>query len=333
MSVVASFTYVPDALIPPSQLVTFTDTSTGSPNKWLWDFGDGEQSNLQHPTHTFVGDVLDSFDVTLKAWLETSDATTSMGSILGTFNSTQKVQLGNVPPDQIGLFNASDSFVPFSANRYVSNMIDTNASTTWLEIRAARSQWSYTPTTNTLKVPVVRVPLVEGNSFYNRWPRCLQGTVYLKRSDPGTWPGNFGTVLTASAVGYGRNIEFDLSPWRGIPSWFMITSSEQALGPDYGDEQESGFMGYPVQTYDLNIASADDVDEDTQQLIFGAPPIADFTASPLVGANPLGVQFENLSTPAIGLPTTYSWKKRKSGSGDPYVEFSTDENPFHNFGK
>ncbi|RMD59947.1 PKD domain-containing protein, partial [Candidatus Parcubacteria bacterium] len=33
--------------------VTFTDTSTGNVTSWLWDFGDGSTSTVQHPTHTY----------------------------------------------------------------------------------------------------------------------------------------------------------------------------------------------------------------------------------------------------------------------------------------
>jgi len=34
--------------------VRFTDTSTGAPFSWWWDFGDGGYSFEQHPTHTFT---------------------------------------------------------------------------------------------------------------------------------------------------------------------------------------------------------------------------------------------------------------------------------------
>lgn len=33
--------------------VTFTDLSTGNPSQWLWNFGDGTTSVMQHPTHTY----------------------------------------------------------------------------------------------------------------------------------------------------------------------------------------------------------------------------------------------------------------------------------------
>ena len=33
--------------------IQFTDTSTGNPYSWYWDFGDGESSTLQNPAHTY----------------------------------------------------------------------------------------------------------------------------------------------------------------------------------------------------------------------------------------------------------------------------------------
>ncbi len=34
-------------------IINFTDISTNGSNNWLWNFGDGTTSNLQHPTHTY----------------------------------------------------------------------------------------------------------------------------------------------------------------------------------------------------------------------------------------------------------------------------------------
>ncbi|HTY52649.1 MAG TPA: PKD domain-containing protein, partial [Methanomicrobiales archaeon] len=36
--------------------VQFTDTSTGSPGHWLWEFGDGTTSTDENPVHTFASD-------------------------------------------------------------------------------------------------------------------------------------------------------------------------------------------------------------------------------------------------------------------------------------
>lgn len=45
-------TTVADVLV--KQPVQFTDRSTGDPDAWLWNFGDGHTSTDQHPTHTFI---------------------------------------------------------------------------------------------------------------------------------------------------------------------------------------------------------------------------------------------------------------------------------------
>ena len=45
--------------------VVFTDTTTGRPTRWQWDFGDGNTSTLQNPTHTYS--TLGTFVVTLIA--------------------------------------------------------------------------------------------------------------------------------------------------------------------------------------------------------------------------------------------------------------------------
>jgi PKD repeat protein len=48
----AAFTASPTTGSAPL-LVSFTDTSTGLPTSWAWDFGDSGTSTTQNPTHTF----------------------------------------------------------------------------------------------------------------------------------------------------------------------------------------------------------------------------------------------------------------------------------------
>ncbi len=47
-------------------IVKFQDISTGSPNKWFWDFGDGTTSREQNPAHVYQKE--GSYDVRLTVW-------------------------------------------------------------------------------------------------------------------------------------------------------------------------------------------------------------------------------------------------------------------------
>lgn len=59
---VAAFTAFPLSGLAPMP-VSFQDLSTNKPDSWLWDFGDGESSTLQNPTHTY--DSIGEFTVKL----------------------------------------------------------------------------------------------------------------------------------------------------------------------------------------------------------------------------------------------------------------------------
>ncbi len=50
---VPSFSFSPPSPLA-GQTVQFTDTSTGGPTSWSWDFGDGLSSTTQSPTHAFA---------------------------------------------------------------------------------------------------------------------------------------------------------------------------------------------------------------------------------------------------------------------------------------
>jgi len=49
---VNSFSFIP-AQPKIGQAVQFTDTSSGNPTAWLWDFGDGTSSTAQSPSHAY----------------------------------------------------------------------------------------------------------------------------------------------------------------------------------------------------------------------------------------------------------------------------------------
>jgi len=60
----AAFMGTPTSGAPPLT-VSFADLSAGTPTSWVWDFGDGSTSTVQHPTHEYAR--LGAFDVSLTA--------------------------------------------------------------------------------------------------------------------------------------------------------------------------------------------------------------------------------------------------------------------------
>jgi PKD repeat protein len=77
----ASFTFSP-ASPAVGQSVQFTDTSTGAPSIWQWNFGDGVTSVAQNPTHSFAS--AGSYTVTLTIMNASTSNTTSRAVVVGT---------------------------------------------------------------------------------------------------------------------------------------------------------------------------------------------------------------------------------------------------------
>jgi PKD repeat protein len=70
----ADFTGSPTSGVAPLG-VSFTDTSTGGPTSWSWDFGDGSTSVQQNPSHTYSA--AGTYSVTLSVSNGTGSATTT----------------------------------------------------------------------------------------------------------------------------------------------------------------------------------------------------------------------------------------------------------------
>lgn len=75
----ASFTWSPEPSVGLS--IQFTDTSTGEPTSWAWDFGDGATSVDQNPSHVFMSE--GSFDVALTATNEAGSDNVSFPFTVG----------------------------------------------------------------------------------------------------------------------------------------------------------------------------------------------------------------------------------------------------------
>ncbi len=77
--------------------VNFTDTSTGGPTSWLWNFGDGSAtSSVRHPTHVYSA--TGTFTVTL-----------TVSNTAGNDSATRQIEVSDQPPDP-GNFVANPGF-------------------------------------------------------------------------------------------------------------------------------------------------------------------------------------------------------------------------------
>jgi len=89
-----------------SVVAQFTGSSTGTPNTWYWDLGDGNTSTLQNPLHTYS--TVGTYDVKMKATNNSSGA-------FDWENKTGYIILtGYQAPVASFTISASDSYVPMT---------------------------------------------------------------------------------------------------------------------------------------------------------------------------------------------------------------------------
>ncbi len=84
----ANFTASPSSGQAPLT-VQFTDTSTGGPVSWNWNFGDGATSTVQNPAHTFNND--GSFTTTLTVTGSSGQTSSTSRTITATTNTTSSL--------------------------------------------------------------------------------------------------------------------------------------------------------------------------------------------------------------------------------------------------
>lgn len=92
--------------------VLFTDTSTGNPTSWQWDFGDGTFDTRQHPQHVYAG--AGTYTVTL-----------TVRGAGGIASTTTFLPVGGTPP-------VADFKVDVAGLRALFTDTSTGSPTTWL---------------------------------------------------------------------------------------------------------------------------------------------------------------------------------------------------------
>ena len=120
----ASFTATPTSGTAPLA-VNFTDTSSGSPTSWAWNFGDGATSSSRSPSHTYSNTGTYSATLTATNALGSTSAsqtiTVSTTAVITPSDDTQIDASGATEPGSAPSFSAdgkpvSDGLLKFHVN-------------------------------------------------------------------------------------------------------------------------------------------------------------------------------------------------------------------------
>ncbi|MDD3686248.1 MAG: PKD domain-containing protein [Bacteroidales bacterium] len=288
--------------------VSFFDQSLNSPTEWLWDFGDGNSSTQQNPSHQYIS--AGNYTVSL-----------TIGNEFGEDTETKN---DYITVDEAGETPIAD----FSANPLNGeaplnvNFTDQSANnpTEWL--------WDFGDgNTSTLQNPS---HIYQSSGFY---------TISLIASN------EFGedtetkiNYVTVNAAGEAPIANFSANPLNGEAPLNVNFTDQSANNPtewlwDFGDgntstQQNPSHQYTTPGNYTVSLTVSNEFGEDTETKNNyitvdepGEAPIADFSANPLNGYAPLNVIFTDLST---NDPTEWLWN---FGDGNT----STQQNPSHQY--
>ena len=295
--------------------VNFTDESTGAPTNWLWDFGDGQGSESQHPTHIYEED--GAYTVTLKAYIKTGSteiAPSISNTLLKAANSSSEAAAWTAFLSQD--WQTGTAVIEFEFS-------DFSPSSKTYFAQKSLQQFDFTSFPTGLAILKYRALFFEDNTDGRRFKIKIGGDnivpdVFVYSS------GNIGNTIFPNVIAG------DISNKLGTLFSYNISAADNftvrfGLGvgsPGAREFRLPGGIPLPVRA-DVNTYSDLDTEIKENFIVVG-PPIADFSGVPLSGSSPLSVTFSNLS---LGPITSYSWRKRKAGTNDAFVEFSTAQNP------
>ena len=275
MAVVASFTTGLKASDFPLTFpisIQFTDTSTGSPTDWFYDFGDGGTSISQNPSHTYSSE--GEFTIKLTSWTKAS-----VTPIFPT-NTVNESQIGSVENTAELAYNSYLSATPSDGGFVdIFYLLDKSGSSSFQvfsnKVTNTFDLTSYNPATSFLGL--------SANSVILSFPESnMRGENKFLNNG---FSGIFANV--SSLAGSIVDILFD--DFFEYQQLFVI--------PTIGD-----LSGWYVNE-DVTIKVHNNVDLDTFTKILTTNSGIDFIGFPLSGSTPLEVAFDDTSIINI-----VSWK-------------------------
>ncbi len=301
---VASFTTSPTPATGPTPLsVQFTDTSSdldGSIVAWAWDFGDGNNSTLQNPQHSYTAP--GQYTVTLTVTDNDNDTDDAQATVNATvpvppvasFTTNPSPATGKVPFSV--QFNDTSTDSDGSIVGWLWDFGDGNSSTQQHPSHTYTVAGSYTATLTVTdssalqddaQAPVNVVLTDPPVASFTTSPSPAQGLAPLTVQFTDTSTDSDGTIVAwLWAFGDGN------------------TSTQQ--NPLHTYTAAGSFTATLTATDDDALQNSTNVNV---QVFAPTPPIASFTAMPagLSGSAPLFVQFTDSSSDADGSIVTWAW--------------------------
>lgn len=285
---------------PGSLTVAFLDESTGNPDGWLWDFGDGTFSSEKNPMHTFASATY--FSVTLSAWVVDSE---SGGSMATPGNSALRSFLNTGAPNDCATAWAWAQATNYTTSGVTDRccwMIQKWAADTCAYI-SYRNQFRHTPSSDLSTQTILRCEFFTGPDDFGKLNRTIEtpaGAIQLRAVEGSNIDTSFqgGTQIGSYPGAFSGVVEFGLNGKRGIPTTWELWPVQTNLN---GIAETVNMGGWMVKNIELVIIQAvvDEHDWVTKEILFGyVPPpqvVIDFVGTPLLGTSPMEVVFEDLS--------------------------------------
>lgn len=277
--------------------VNFIDLSSNNPNNWQWNFGDGNYSSQQNPSHTYMAD--GNYTVSLSA-------SNAYGS-----DSDIKSNYILVGPSPIAAFTANPTTGAAPLNVSFTDL-STNNPTNW--------HWSFG----------------DGDTSSQQNPSHIYnnvGNFTVSLISTNTYGSDTTIKVDFIIIGLSPIAAFSANPTNGIVPLTVIFTDLSQNNPtswywDFGDGNSSTVQN-PSHTYTkkgnytVYFAATNsygtDSDISLDLISVGALPTADFSVQEAVGYDTLLVHFTDITSNS---PTSWLWN---FGDGST----STQQNPTH----
>nr|WP_321431224.1 PKD domain-containing protein [uncultured Methanolobus sp.] len=279
--------------------VNFTDLSSNRSTSWLWDFGDGNTSTDQNPTHVYVS--AGAYNVSLNATnLGGSNVSTQLSYITTAF-----IPVANFSA------NVTEGATPLSVN-FTDMSLNSPTSWSW-DFGDGNTSTDQNPTHIYVSAGTYNVSLNATNLAGSNVSTQIS---YIATA--ATPVVNFSANTTEGAVPISVNFT-DLS--LNSPTEWLWNFGDGNTSTDQNPTHIYSSAGiYNVSLNTTNIGGSN-VSTQFSYITVYTTPVADFSANVAEGAAPLTVNFTDMST---YMPTNWTWN---FGDGNT----STAQNPTHTY--